>query len=176
MIDLETTGSSSKEYDICQIGGVFLDRKFNVLGTFLSDVKPISNIRQAEAMQVHKISEERLKIAPSLGDVLINFEKECLKWYGSFKEMFLGCWGGFFDIPFLRMKYEQNDFAWPFGYKYLCLKSFAIGLLLKKFGKVEMDGLASVARMLNIAVDEKKLHNGLEDALLTVKIMQELLK
>jgi len=163
-IDLETTDSDAGPGSIIQLSAVIVDEKFNNTGEFFDTyVIPLDDYRNPKAMAVNKITEKEIKTGLSLGTALEKFEKFC----GGRK--FLGSWGAYFDIPFLREQYKKIGRKYPFSYRSFCLKTVAVWELAKR------DKAASwVSKTLEDLGSnfEGTHHNALDDIKNAVKIVQ----
>ncbi len=164
-IDLETTDTDSKFGSIIQLSAVVVNKSCELIKAreFDTYVQPLDSYRNHRAMRVNKISEEILKTAPTLHEVLLLFESFCDY------DNILAAWGSYFDIPFLKKQYEKIYRKYPFSNRYVDLKSIAIWEMAKK----DIPLSSGVRRFLkNLDKDfEGTPHNALDDIKNTVKIL-----
>lgn len=166
-IDLETTDTDNEVGSIVQLGAFAVTPEFKICrGPFSTYVQPLDNYRNPEAMRVNKITEEQLKDAPPLVDVLKDFEEFCKT------DKFLSSWGAYFDIPFLRMQYKKIGREYPFSYRSFDLKTVAIWEAAKKDIPVG-GGVGRFLKELKLPFDGKR-HDAVDDIKNSIKIIKNL--
>lgn len=165
-IDVETTDSDNKLGSIIQLSAIVVNQEFEPIRAREFDmyVQPLDSYRNSKAMAVNKISEEILKTASTLQEVLEMFESFCDE------DNVLASWGAYFDIPFLEKQYEKIYRKYPFSHRCFDLKSVAIWELAKK--NISMtSGVSKFLKALN--KDFKGVqHNALDDIRNAVEILR----
>ncbi len=166
-IDIETTDSDHKKGDVIQIGAVVLNEDLSIGETFSTYIRPIKGYRNPDAMNVNKISEEILANAPTYNEALEKFENFALS---ISNKPLLAAWGTYFDVTFMREWYKWLERKWPFSYRCLDLKSIAVWEAAK-LGESDSGGVSGFIERTGQTF-EGNPHDGLDDILNTVKIIQ----
>ena len=165
-IDIETTDSDNKIGSMIQLSAIIVNQEFEPIHAREFDmyIKPLDSYRNSKAMAVNMISEETLKTAATLHEVLDMFDSFCDK------DTILASWGAYFDIPFLRKQYEKIYRKYPFSHRCFDLKSVAIWEMAKK----DMPMTSGVSKFLKVIDKEFKgiQHNALDDIKNTVEILR----
>ena len=178
IFDVESTGTDVMKYDICEIGAIITDRTFNYVSEFSSLVKPLSDLREEEAMQVHNIKEEDLANAPELNKVLDRFEKFVLNSLNSdlginnpyLTLVMLSSWS-YFDMSFLISSYKKINREFPYSMKHLDLKSIAVWKMAQ-LNKNTTGGVYTFMKKLGLVPLE--FHSALADAKMEFSIIKYL--
>lgn len=190
VVDLEMTGGDPSWHEIISIGAVLYTEEWQELGRYRSLVYPENEeafSRPSES--VHGISLQELKEAPMLDDVLPGFEE----WMLGCRNLRPGAYdnahllkhtmicglGIVNDYAFLRAAYGIINRNWPFSYRLLDLQTLTHTL----FPVFRAAGLPAPSRHSLDAVAgffglerEGESHDALEDALLTGRCFQKLMK
>lgn len=87
------------------------------------------------------------------------------------KNIVLASWGNW-DIPCLRMNYEQAGVPYPFRGKSLDIKSIGVWVNLIRGKKVKADGLSSMMKAWEIPFEGTK-HRACDDAYNTARLLQK---
>ena len=167
-IDIETTSIDKEKGSIVQIAAVAVNDEFEPIRAreFDSLVKPLNSFREPSAMKLHGYTENELKLAPTLEEVLIMFESFCDK------DKLLASWGNYFDISFLQEQYKKIRRDYPFKQRSTDLKSIAIWEMSKK--NIPISG--GIKRFLRALNSEFKgvSHNAIDDIKNTIEILRKL--
>jgi DNA polymerase III epsilon subunit len=161
VFDLETTGLDPKRgHRVIEIAGVRWEN--GVPGeTFASFVNPERSIPW-EAKQIHKISDEEVKTAPTIDAVLPRFLEFA-------KGSVLVAHNAAFDVGFLEM---ERQFCW--GYvelpEALCTMRLSQNLYPREF----RHNLDILARKFSLTVTAER-HRALADALLAAQALQKMI-
>lgn len=169
-LDIETTDSDMFSGSIIQLSAVIVDKNFDLMHAreFNEYVYPLDSYRNPKAMAVNKISEEILRTASPLSDVLEMFESFCDT------DDVLAAWGNYFDVPFLRQQYRKIHRQWPFSNRSFDLKSVAIWEMAKR--NIPMtSGISKFLAVLNKSFEGIQ-HNALDDIKNSVRVLQILSK
>ena len=118
LIDLEATGLDAARHEIIQIAAILLDKKtLKEKEVFSSYIKPSKWAnRDKESMAINKITFSQVASAPSIKEVLRQFNK-----LFNPKSVILSYYGGPLDMDFLRAAYKKAGVKWQFDYHYLNL-------------------------------------------------------
>lgn len=166
-IDIECTDSDKNKGSVIQIGGIIVNKDFEVdttRGDFNIYIQPLDGYRNPRAMAVNQIPEAYLSNAIHLNDALEMFESFCGE------DDRLACWGTYFDVPFLRAQYEKIGRKWPFGYRSFDLKSAAIWESAKH-DRPMSSGVWKFLRSINKEFEGTQ-HDALADIKNTVRILE----
>ena len=178
IFDVEATGSDTTKYDICEIGAILTNKYFDYVSEFSSLVKPLSSLRDEEAMQVHNIPEADLDNAPELSQVLTELEKfilNSLKYDLNINTPYLelimlSSWS-YFDMDFLVKSYNKVHREFPYNMKHLDLKSIAMWQV-SRLNKGMTGGVKKFTQMLGLV--PFKFHSALDDAKMEFNIVKYL--
>ena len=162
IFDIETTGlDPARGHRIIELAGVRYENGTITAETFNSFVNPEREI-PLEARQIHKISDEEVRGAPGIEEVLpkfLDFAKGSIlvAHNASFDYGFLQvakemCWG-YIELPECLCTMRLSQSLYPKDFRH------NLDIIAKKFG-LEMPG----AR-----------HRALDDAMLTVKALEKML-
>lgn len=177
LIDLETTGLDAAKQEIIQLSAILLDKKtLKEKAFFNSYAKPQKwQNRNIESMKVNGIKKEWLDAAPTLKNILKEFNKK-------FKpdQVILSYYGGPVDIDFLRAAYNKHKIKWQFDYHYFNLWAFFYAKLASKnklsdrtkFAGFGLDGLMSG----NKSKEFINRHDGLTDCRVEAELLRKLIK
>ena len=109
-VDLETTGLDVDRHGIIEIGCIFETDGQREAEDFHSLANPGEVEKSAEAAEVHKISPASIATAPSLEEVLRQFDKRCQD------EAIISGWNTKFEEAFLYRAYRRHGIPWRFDY------------------------------------------------------------
>ncbi len=165
-IDIETTGPDKKLGSIVQLSAVVVDKEFNLIHAreFNSLIKPLNSFRDQRAMKTHGHSENELKTAPILEEVLTMFESFCDT------DRLLASWGNYFDIDYLEEQYKKIYRKYPFKKRSMDLKSIAIWEMSKRNIPIS-SGIKRFLQALNRDFDGIE-HNAIDDIKNTVELLR----
>jgi DNA polymerase III epsilon subunit-like protein len=169
-IDIETTGLTGDIADVVQIGAVVLNEDLTTGPTMSIVIRPTTDFRDPKAMAVHGITEEQLAAADEAEVCLDIFERWCAEHVGRRPQF--AAWGAYFDVSFMKAYYKRLNRKWPFSHKAFCLKTAAIWEASTQ-GISGRGGLGSFVERLGLTF-EGKPHDGLDDILMSVKVVQAL--
>jgi len=132
-IDIEANGPVPGLYDMVSLGAVCvqpIDGKLRKGESFYIELKPTAPRIEAEAAAIHGLDLELLKKngleRKEACDSLANWVKQ--NTLENSKAVFVGH-NAPFDWSFISWIYAAEDLPNPFGYKALCTKSLAAGVL-----------------------------------------------
>ncbi len=179
LIDVELTGLDPKRHELIQLAAVLIDRKtLKIKKEFSSFIKPKKwQTRDPEAMAVNKISKQELDSAPSLLEVIIEFDQLFPK------NVTLAHYGGIADTDFLRQafsklgkKYAPRYFPfdyhvfdlWPICYTYMALHHKLTNA--KRFAGFSMEDL-----MKRFAIKIEGRHDALADCKIEAEIFRKIM-
>ncbi len=157
-VDLETTGLDVEQNGIIEIGCIFEADGKREAENFQSLGNPGNVVYDEEAAEIHKISHEAIAAAPSLEQVLGQFDSRCAD------DAILSGWNTKFDESFLHKAYQRYGLNWRFDYHIFDVWSLYKRLQL--IGKLPADmhlGLGTVAKHYNIIRDGEDHHRALTD-------------
>lgn len=176
-IDTETTGLDYRKHSIIQIGGIIeidgiVVEKFNLL------LKPHPRAKiDKSALIANNKTEIEISTYPDQNLVFKNFIQTLAKYVDRFdrkdKFFLIGFNNRAFDDFFLRMFFELNgdvffgSWFWSDSIDVLCLASEYLSYKRESMPNFK---LFSVAKELNIEIDETKAHDAAYDVGLTRKI------
>lgn len=175
LIDLETTGLDASKHEIIQLGAVLLDGKTlkekKVFNTFIRSTGWKN--RDPESMLVNGISKDQLEGAPSLKEVIKEFEEL----FPSGK-VILAYYGGPVDMDFLRAAYKKLKKIWKFDYHYFNLWGLFFSYLAsrnklrnqKKFTGFSLDDF-----MKEFKLKSENRHDALEDCRIEAEIFRRVM-
>lgn len=173
LIDLEFSGFDLTKHEVLQIAGVLLDKKtLKEKKVFSSFVKPTKwKTRDLESMAVNKITWDMVKDAPSLSEVIKEFNEV----FGY--NVILAAYVGYNDKRFLMEAYRKAKVKWQFDYHYFDLWGLFYAFLAKNNSlKSKKDfagfGIESMIKMFKIKVDEKDLHDALVDCRTEAEVLR----
>ncbi len=162
IIDVETTGVDPLKHATIEIGAMLLDRDLNPLKEFTTFITPWAGAEiQPEAMAVNGISEADLLSAPSIAEVVEQFD--CIFQPGA-RKLFLCGWNVWFDHGFLRMMYAKAERPWPFRSRMLDMQS----IVTFHAGINPQSQADTVKRLLN----EQQSHRALGDVQQVAKLLK----
>lgn len=162
IFDLETTGlDARKGHKIIEIAGLRIDNGIiDETKSFISLVNPERDIPW-EAMRVNKITDEEVKNAPTIDQVLPQFLEFA---QGSI----LLAHNAAFDMSFLEV---EKELCW--GYidlpECLCSMRLSQSLYPREFGH----SLDAVSRRLNLLIPSAR-HRALPDVILTAQALMKM--
>lgn len=168
-LDLETTDSDFRFGEIIEIGAVIINEDLSTGREFWSLMRPLTQHRNIEAMEVNKISEDDLDEAAHPMQVLSQFEELALS---VDSRPILGAWGTHFDVVYLQDTYKKLKRDYPFSYRCVDLKSIAIWEMSKKC-KSPTGGVSRFLEAIGLEF-EGTPHKALDDIKNVVRILQHL--
>lgn len=163
VFDVETTGlDASKGHRIIEIAALRIENgTIDETKSFVSLVNPERDIPW-EAKQVNKISDDDVRLAPSIEEVLPQFLEFT-------KGSVLVAHNATFDMSFLR---AEKELCW--GYielpECLCTMKLSRALFPNEFGH----SLDAVARRLELQIPLAR-HRALPDVILTAQALQKMI-
>ncbi|OOL27543.1 hypothetical protein GQ85_38070, partial [Rhodococcus rhodochrous] len=161
VVDLETTGGSSTDDAIAEIGAVKI-RGGEVLGEFATLVDPGRSI-PPNIVQLTGITTAMVRAAPRIEQVLPSFLEFAA---GSV----LVAHNAGFDVGFLRAAASRSEVAWP-RFQVLCTVKLARRVLGRdEAPSVRLSALAELFR-----VSTTPTHRALDDARATVDVLHALI-
>lgn len=190
VIDLEMTGGDPSWHEIISIGAVLYTEEWTELGRYKSLVYPENEEAFSKpSEEVHGISLQDLEDAPMLDDVLPEFEEWILGCRHLkpdpidnsrlLKHTMISGLGIVNDYAFLKAAYGITNRRWPFSYRLLDMQTLT-HTLFPIFGAA---GIATPSRQSLEAIAgffglerESDEHDALEDAVLTGRCFQGLMK
>jgi len=164
VFDVETTGlDPTKGHRIIEIAGLRIDNgMIDETNTFVSLVNPERDIPREEK-QVNKISDDDVRMAPGIEEVLPKFLDFA-------KGTILVAHNAAFDMGFLRC---EKEMCW--GYidlpECLCTMRLSRTLYAREFGH----SLDAVARRLNLTLPKAR-HRALPDVILTAHALLKMVE
>jgi DNA polymerase III epsilon subunit-like protein len=167
VLDVETTGLDEAKYDICEIGVVVLTEHLSIVETFDSKVKPISGLRDPEAMRVNGLNEVLLAQAPSLRSVLESLDRIIIK----NQPLTLAGWGVHFDARFLKAGYAKVESEYPLSYRLFDIKSAVIFYAASQGKNIGWHGVTAALKALDMEFEGRE-HSAIADAVNTVRLIR----
>ncbi len=180
--DLETTGVYPGKHGIHQISGeVVIDGITKEKFDFKVQPNPKCVIEE-QALQVGGVTREQIQAYPPMGEVYQEFvsmlEKYVDKYDRKDKFFLVGYNNASFDNKFLRGFFLQNGdkyFGSYFWSNSIDVMVLASAKLASKRSEMENFKLATVAKFLEINVEEDKLHDAGYDIYLTKSIYDKVI-
>jgi len=178
IIDVESTGIAQNA-SIIQLGAIIFDKSGKLCNTsFNQYIIPYTSNWEEEASKIHNITRPFLaKNGELLEYVIESFEDWASKnrTLDLEKTYWLAQWSATaFDTNMLRQAYKIIGKKYPFHYREISIDSI-VRFELANRGKLNVKcGLKDCAEALNISIDSNKLHDGLYDAQLSGKILEQL--
>jgi len=162
VIDVETTGLDPARHACIEIGAVLLDEALQPVQEFSSLIAPWRGAQIMEqAMKVNQISDEQLRSAPAIEEVMKQFHET---FQLDEKPPLIAGWNVWFDASFIKDLYQRVHRPWPFGYRLLDVQSVVSFHML--FSGVSQE--AAIDKFLN----ERQQHRALADASHTARLLQ----
>ncbi len=162
VFDTETTGLSTKEDDVIQIGAVRLLNGQRINGeVFNSYVDPGRPIPPAST-KIHHINDDMVKEAP-------NFTRAAKKFHAFSNNAILVAHNAPFDLAFFKREETQTGCEFHHPVLDTVLLSAAV------YGQSVPHTLDALADRLNITIEEKERHTALGDAIATADVFLHLL-
>jgi len=175
LIDLEFTGIEPGRHEIIQLAAVLLDKKtLKEKKAFDSYIKPKKwKHRDPESMKVNNISFDQVKDAPSLAEVIADFEK-----LFDPKKVILSYYGGPLDMDFLRAAYKQVKKPFLFDYHYFNLWGVFFAYMAvsgrlkdrKKFAGFSLDDFMEEFKLTSMS-----RHDALEDCRIEAEVLRRVI-
>lgn len=182
-IDVETTGCDTKNCGIIQLG-VIIQIGPKVKEAFFFKVKPKKDaLVEPDALKVNGVTDEQISKYEDMEEVFKKFKIKLNTHINPFdkkdKAFFVGYNCLSFDCNFIRQWFTDNG-ANQYAYgSYFWSNPIDVMVLAAEYLKhvrpqMENFKLKTVAKALDVTVDEKLLHNALGDIVLTKKIYDKL--
>jgi DNA polymerase-3 subunit epsilon len=161
VFDTETTGLSTKNDDVIQIGAMRIINGKKVNGEIFNHyVDPKRPIPPAST-KIHGITDDMVNGAPLLPEVINNFHKFC-------KNAVLIAHNAPFDLAFLKR--EQSE---TLQFNHPVLDTVLLSAII--YGQTNSHTLDALAERLNVQIEKKARHTALGDAIATADIFLKLL-
>lgn len=157
VVDLETTGTSSRHNNIVEVGAVKL-RGGTVCAEFHTMVR-LDTALPRKISQITGIAAADLKEAPRIAEVIASFDEFA-------RGSVLAAHNASFDIGFLKAAYAQCDFAWSDN-DVVCTLATARQLIDR--GESGKYSLSALARRLDLTTTPN--HRALYDARATAELL-----
>lgn len=178
--DLETTGTYPGKHGIHQISGqIVIDGETKETFDFHVQPNPKAQIED-EALKVGHVTREQIMAYPPMGEVYAQLVAMLGKYVDKFdkkdKFFLVGYNNAAFDNQFLRGFFLQNgdkyfgSWFWANSIDVMVLASL---FLADRRAEMENFKLSTVAKFLNINVDEASLHGADYDIYLTREVFNE---
>lgn len=162
IIDVETTGVDHLKHACIEIGALLLDRDLNPIKEYSTFIAPWAGAEiQPEAMAVNGISMADLERAPSIAQVIEQFD--CI-FQPTARKLFISGWNVWFDMGFLKMLYAKAERPWPFRSRMLDMQS----IVTFHSGIVPQTQAETVKRFLG----EEQSHRALGDTQQVAKLIK----
>lgn len=179
-IDTETTGTDCKIHGIHQISG-FIEIDGKIVEEFDYKLRPFPGaIIEEEALKVGHVTIEQLSEYPNEERQFLLFKNLLTKYVSEFdktdKFMVVG-YNVRFDIDFVNALCLRNNYKYLFSLiwgNHIDVMSIASEKLETIRKSMENFKLITVAKQLNIPIDESKLHNSMYDIIITKQILEKL--
>ena len=167
ILDVETTGTDPKIYEICEFGAAVVTEHLVLLNDVHDIVRPVSGHRDPVAMRVHGISELLLCEARTLSSMLDKLDELILK----HQPLILAGWGVAFDAEFLRSAYAKDGREYPLGYRTFDVKSAVLFELSRRGICPGWGGLNSCLKAMGMAFDGEQ-HTAMHDVTNTLRALR----
>lgn len=178
LIDTEFTGFDLSKHDLIQLAAVLLDKKtLKEKKSFNSYIRlsPVQWAkRNRESMSVNKITWEQIKNAPTLKNVIKEFDKT----FG--QNVIQAFYVGYNDKRFLLEAYKKAGVKWKFDYHYfelwgLFYPFLAVKNKLSSVKHFAGFGIENMIKMFGIKAP-KNLHDALADCRVEAEILRKVIK
>lgn len=169
VVDLEASGCNYDKHSIIQIGAVRLSKTLEIEDEFNKYIIPYKEEWNKEAEQIHHITQIYLaENGMFLNIVLKNF----VEWIGEPKEYYIAQWSCGWDFNMILKAFQHLGWDNPFPYRNIDIASIVrFNLFTKGFSPGK--SLYKCANILGIDTKKYKPHDGLDDARLTVEVLQK---
>lgn len=169
IFDVETTDANlSLNPAIVEIGGVKVDIELNVIDDFSQIVNPKNDEFTEFCENLTGINEAALKAAPTWSEVWEEWAK-----FTGYNRARLISWT-FYDIYCLRYEYDRLKLGYPHNKMPICAASMTYAMAIQNKLRASSLGLRKICHEL--AIPCKGQHRALDDAYLTLKVLQKLFK
>ena len=176
LIDTEFAGFDIKKHDLLQLAAVLLDKKtLKEKKVFSSYIRPTHwKNRTAPAMKVNKITWDMVKDAPTLKEVIKEFDRV----FGH--DVIQAFYVGYNDKRFLTEAYNTAKVKWQFDYHYFELWGLFYPFLANKNqlnSKKDFAGfgLESLIKKFKIKTDKDQLHDALVDCRVEAEVLRKVM-
>ena len=172
-IDIETTGLIAGKHEIVQLAIVIVDKEFNFVEKFISNIKPMrEEVIDVEAMDINGLNLYDLNNAPTPLQVRSAFFQWQDEMYSE-KKLFLLGHNLSFDIPFLKLFFGEDNFKSRFDYH--TRDTVAVAQYLMDVGKLTHIPLrlTDLCDYFNIPL---KAHTAEGDVLATILLYKALME
>jgi DNA polymerase III epsilon subunit-like protein len=178
LIDTEFTGFDLQKHELLQLAGVLLDKKtLKEKKHFNSFIRPAPSRwkqREPDAMAVNRITLEQIKDAPTLKDVIAEFDKT----FGH--DVIIAAYVGYNDKRFLLESYKRAGIEWKFDYHYFDIWGLFYGYAAMA-GKLNSKkdfagfGMESLMKQFKIEIPTT-LHDALTDCRCEAEVLRRVMK
>lgn len=180
ILDVETSSANTDTASMIQLGACIFSKEGKLTNdTFNTYIIPYTDDWSKEAQKIHGLSQSFLiNNGKHIKNAIQYFEQwgSKLGLYDLKKKYYIGQWSCGFDIAILRNAYQTLKMKYPFHYRAFDIASIVRFELAKRGKLFKKCGCNKCAIQLGIAVEEKKLHDGLYDAQLSGKILEKIAK
>lgn len=167
-VDVETSGSIPGEFSMLSLGACVVE---NTNKTFYVELKPLNDNFNPKALEVNKLSMEKLKIGGELpANAMAKFETWIKETVGESRAVFVG-FNATFDWSFTHwyfMKFLGRD---PFGISGIDIKAYFMGMKKVKWGETTKKNVKKF-----FPSTQRHTHNALEDAIEQAEIFKKMLE
>lgn len=180
VLDLEATSNQETEGErpaeqtnnfIIEIGAVLISRDLEIVSQFQSLVQPEERVTPFITNITH-ITQEMVDAAPKWDVVASQFEDWVKTHCKNIKNVRLGAWGNYFDMPLLRKGYRFYNRPFPFSGTMLDIKTSAFDWAALSGNRTDKLSVEHVAHLMEI-VPDGQYHRALVDAVTEAKIYIE---
>ncbi len=166
-VDIEATGPTAGTYSMLSLGACLVESEDT---TFYVEFKPINDRFVPEALQVSRLSIERLRATGSdPSDGMARFGNWIAGIVGERRPVFVG-FNAAFDWQFVNWYFHTYVGTNPFGASALDIKAYYMGLSGCSWGETSSSKLP-----LRFQPSRRQTHNALDDAIAQAQIFQRLL-
>lgn len=184
VIDTETTGLDPQKNVMLELGAVVMPTLTTISGENFSMQlsAPRDAMVSGMAQKINKISlgqrtmTNNSTFMDNRQSALIEFWKFCDKIKTKYDESFyFAGWQIPFDIDFLKATYKRENVEYDFPWRLFDGVPYFSAYQLQKSDMPEMDlpsGLFTIARNMNIPIEDLTAHSALDDAIATARIIR----
>lgn len=177
LIDTEFTGFDLNKHELLQLAAVLLDKKtLKEKKHFNSFIRPTPTRwkqRETEAMNVNRITYDQIKDAPTLKEVIHDFDKT----FGH--NVIQAFYVGYNDKRFLMESYKRAGVKWQFDYHYFEIWALFYAYLAKHDKLKTKDyagfGMESLMKRFKIEIPTT-LHDALTDCRCEAEVLRKIMR
>ena len=177
VMDIESTGLDVRKNEVLQIAAIRLDKNtLQEVARFSTYVRPTNWENQdPKAMAVNGIPHELVKTAPTVTEVLEQFEAAFPA-----NEVLLAAYNAWFDMTFFKQMYMKTERVNPYDFHCFDIWGLAYMFWSKEARTPNPKqpigfNLADMAALLEVPTPEGgKFHDALVDTEVTVEILRRL--